>query len=120
MAQNGSDYPVAFEVEYPESSSRLLALLGVIFLVKGILLIPHLIIIYFLSIAAFVVMYIGYWAVLITGKIPAGPVQLPGRRAALVAQAQRLVRWSVGPLSAFQHALARTVAGETKNRSLPC
>ena len=72
MAQNGSDYPVAFEVEYPESSSRLLALLGVIFLVKGILLIPHLIILSFLGIASFVVMYIGYWAVLITGKYPRG------------------------------------------------
>ena len=72
MAQTGSDYPVAFEVQYPESSSRLLALLGVLFFIKGILLIPHLIIIYFLSIASFVVMYIGYWAVLITGKYPRG------------------------------------------------
>ena len=72
MAQTGSDYPVAFEVEYPESSSRMLALLGVIFFIKGLLLIPHLIILYFLSIASFVVMYIGYWAVLITGKYPRG------------------------------------------------
>ena len=72
MAQGGSDYPVAFEVEYPESSSRLLALLGVLFLIKGILLIPHLIILYFLSIASFVVMYVGYVAVLITGRYPRG------------------------------------------------
>ena len=48
MAQNGSDYPVAFEVEYPESSSRL-ALLGILFFIKGFLLIPHLIILSFLA-----------------------------------------------------------------------
>ena len=72
MAASGNDYPVSFEAGYPESPSRLLALLGVIFFIKIILLIPHLIIIYFLSIASFVVMYIGYWAVLITGSYPRG------------------------------------------------
>ncbi len=72
MAQNGSDYPVTFDVGYPESPSRLLALLGVLFFIKGILLIPHIIIIYFLNIASFAALYISYWAVLITGKYPRG------------------------------------------------
>ena len=38
MATNGVDYPVRFEADYPESPSRLLALLGVIFdsLVKSL------------------------------------------------------------------------------------
>ncbi len=69
---NSQRYPVDFEVEYPESGSRLLALIGVLFFFKWILLIPHLIILTFLGIAQFVVVYIGYWAVLITGRYPKG------------------------------------------------
>jgi hypothetical protein len=46
-------------------------LLGVLFVFpKLALLIPHLVILSFLGIAASVVTYIGYWAVLITGKYP--------------------------------------------------
>ncbi len=71
MSTTGVDYSVRFEVEYPESSSRWRALLGVLFFFpKLVLLTPHLVILYFLSIAAFVATYIGYWAVLITGKYP--------------------------------------------------
>ncbi len=70
--QGNTDYPARFEVDYPESSSRGLALLGVLFLIKWVLLIPHIVIIVVLSIAAFVVAYIGYWAVLITGSYPRG------------------------------------------------
>ena len=70
------DYPVRFEVDYPDASSRGLALLGVLFLVKLILLIPHLIIIYALDLVSFVVVYISYWAVLITGKYPRGMFDL--------------------------------------------
>ena len=93
MAASGNDYPVSFEAGYPESPSRLLALLGVIFFIKIILLIPHLIIIYFLSIASFVVMYIGYWAVLITGSYPRGlfNFQIGVQRWSL-----RLNAWSAG------------------------
>ena len=67
-----SDYPARFEVDYPELSSRGLAVLGVIFLIKWILLLPHLIILSFLSMASAVVVYISYWAVLITGRYPRG------------------------------------------------
>ena len=72
MTTPSSDYPVKFEADYPESPSRLLALLGVLFWIKGLLLIPHIVVLYVLSIVAFVVAYIGYWAVLITGKYPEG------------------------------------------------
>ena len=72
MAASDSDYPVRFEVDYPESSSKLLALLGVIFLGKIILLIPHIGILMVLSILSFIAYYIGYWAVLITGSYPRG------------------------------------------------
>jgi uncharacterized membrane protein len=72
MTTSGSDHPVRFEADYPEAPSRPLALLGVLFFIKGLLLIPHIIVLYVLSIVAFVVAYIGYWAVLITGKYPEG------------------------------------------------
>ena len=65
-------YPMRFEVEYPERPSRVLALLGVLFFVKFLLLIPHIIIITFLGLAQSVVVYIAYWAVLITGRYPRG------------------------------------------------
>ena len=72
MTTGENDYPVTLEIGYPETSSRLLALLGVLFFVKGLLLIPHIIILNFLSIISFILMYIGYWAVLITGRYPRG------------------------------------------------
>ena len=65
-------YPAGLQVEYPERCSRLLALLGVLFYVKAILLIPHIIILILLGIAQGIVIYIGYWAVLITGRYPKG------------------------------------------------
>ena len=58
-------------MDYPEFSSRLLALLGVI-LIKSLLLLPHLIILSLLGMVSFAVVYIGYWAVLITGRYPRG------------------------------------------------
>ena len=65
-------YPTVLQVKYPERCSRLLALLGALFYVKAILLIPHIIILILLGIAQGIVIYIGYWAVLITGRYPRG------------------------------------------------
>ena len=64
--------PTRFEVDYPESSSRALALLGALLFIKLVLLIPHLVILSVLSILMTVAVYIGYWAVLITGRYPVG------------------------------------------------
>jgi hypothetical protein len=72
MNQRMSDYPMRFEVDYPELPSRGLALLGALLFIKELLLIPHLIILFALGIAASLVVYIGFWAVLITGKYPMG------------------------------------------------
>ena len=72
MNQGMSDYPMRFEVDYPELPSRGLALLGALLFIKGLLLIPHVIILYALGIAVSLVVYIGFWAVLITGKYPMG------------------------------------------------
>ena len=70
------DYPARLEVDYPDASSRGLALLGVLFLIKIILLVPHLIVLYALGLVSFVVVYIAYWAVLITGRYPRGMFDL--------------------------------------------
>ena len=84
MQSTDSGYPVRFEVDYPEAPSRGLALLGVLFLLKVLLLIPHIIILYVLGIVGFIVFYIGYWAVLITGRYPQG----------LFAFVLGILRWS--------------------------
>ena len=76
MQSTDSGYPVRFEVDYPEAPSRGLALLGVLFLLKALLLIPHIIILYALGLVSLVVVYIGYWAVLITGRYPRGMFDL--------------------------------------------
>ncbi len=67
-----SPYPVNVTAEYPERSSRLLAFCGLIVLIKGILLIPHVIVLYFLSIVAFLAGFVGYLAIIVTGWYPRG------------------------------------------------
>ena len=79
------DYALKYEVDYPESSSRGLALLGVLFFIKALLLIPHLVILYFLGAASLICIYISYWAVLITGSYPRG----------LFALSVGVMRWSI-------------------------
>ena len=61
---------IVFEVEYPQRSSRFLALLGALFGIKFILIIPHIIVIGFLGTIQAILNYFGYWAVLITGRYP--------------------------------------------------
>jgi hypothetical protein len=60
------EYPVRFEVDYDENLSR-----WMIF-VKWLLVIPHLIVLVFLFIAAYVVVFIAFFAILFTGKFPRG------------------------------------------------
>ena len=67
-----NDYPVRFDAEYPESPSRLLALLGALFWLKGLLLLPHIVCLLVLGIIAFVTYYVAYVVVLITGAYPRG------------------------------------------------
>ena len=65
-------YPVRVETDYPERSSRPLALLGLLFWIKAVLLLPHFILLFFLNIAVFVAVVVGYLVVLFTGKYPRG------------------------------------------------
>jgi hypothetical protein len=71
MATAAADYPIRVSADVPATSSRLLGLAGVVFL-KWLLLLPHLIVLYFLQIAAFLVAWVGYWVILFTGRFPEG------------------------------------------------
>ena len=66
-------YPVRVEAEYPDRPTRLLALLGLLFMFpKTILLVPHLFVLWFVHLAAMIAVYVGYLVVLITGEYPRG------------------------------------------------
>jgi hypothetical protein len=61
-----SAYPVQFDLVYPERFSR-----GLIF-IKWLLIIPHLFLLAFLGIAAYVVFILAWFAILFTGHYPRG------------------------------------------------
>lgn len=67
---NVTDDFVAFEIPYPEKSSRALLLLRFFF---GwiYVLIPHGFILFFRAIATWVVIFVAWWIVLFTGSYPA-------------------------------------------------
>src|SRR5215204_5307763 len=58
------DYPIRFEMAYPERMSRLLIF------VKWLLIIPHGIVLYILGLAINVVLFIVWFAILFTGRYP--------------------------------------------------
>jgi hypothetical protein len=58
------EYPVRFDVEYPEKLSRLLIF------VKWLLAVPHLIILALLALVGFAVYVIAWFAILFTGRVP--------------------------------------------------
>ena len=66
VATAAADYPVRFDVEYPERLSR-----WKIF-VKWLLAIPHFIIVYLLQIVAGVMILVAFFAILFTKKWPRG------------------------------------------------
>jgi hypothetical protein len=64
-------YPVNFKVDYPEKLSRGM-LLAKIFFGWIYVLIPHGFMLWLYGIAAGVVQFIAFWAILFTGKYPKG------------------------------------------------
>jgi hypothetical protein len=60
------DYPVQFELDYPERLSR-----WKIF-VKWLLIIPHVIVFYFINLAMGAVWFVSWFAILFTGRYPRG------------------------------------------------
>lgn len=61
------DWDLQYDVEYPDRLTR-----WKVFLWKVISAIPHFIVLFFLTIAAAFVVFIGWWAVLFTGRFPQG------------------------------------------------
>jgi Domain of unknown function (DUF4389) len=61
-----ADYPVHLDVDRQEDYSRFMPL------IKWLLVIPHLIVLFFLDIAASIVAFITFFAVLFTGRYPEG------------------------------------------------
>ena len=66
MTATASSYPLRFDVEYPERLSRWLIF------VKWLLAIPHLIVIYLLTLVASVITVVAWFAILFTGRYPQG------------------------------------------------
>ncbi len=93
MAMTSQEYPIQLKVTRPERSSRGLALTGVLFPLKVLLLIPHLIVLSALNLAQFVVAYIGYFVVLFTGRYPEG---LYGFVAGVMQWYARAQGWLLG------------------------
>ena len=60
------------EVEYPEASSRILALCGITYVVKALILLPVIVVCYIVNIALVIAMVVGLLAALFTGKYPRG------------------------------------------------
>lgn len=60
-------YPIGLTARYPERSSRLLMFF---LFIRGFLMIPHFIVLWFLAIGVSFVIFIAWWAVLITGSYP--------------------------------------------------
>src|SRR5262249_11150742 len=73
MTEFSSDYPIRIEADYPQESSRLLACCGILFFCPTALLpLPHVFILFFVNLAAVIVVYLAYWVVLFTGNYPRG------------------------------------------------
>ncbi len=84
-------YPVDLTTGEAGPRSRGLGWAGVIFFLKGVLLIPHILILYVLGALANVVAYVGYFIVAFTGQLP------EGLRDILVA----VMRWQVRTIGWF-------------------
>ena len=73
MTSEAVDYPIRLEVQRPDQQSRLTNFpLFIGTTIRAFLLIPHLIILYFLQIVAQVIYFIATFAILFTGSYPRG------------------------------------------------
>jgi hypothetical protein len=63
---DAGQYPVEFDVQYPAELNRWLPL------IKWLLAIPNMIVFFFVAIAAVVVQFIAFFAILFTGNYPRG------------------------------------------------
>jgi hypothetical protein len=66
MTATAASYPLRFDVEYPERLSR-----WKIF-VKWLLIIPHIIVLYLLGLVAYLITFVAWLVIIITGNYPEG------------------------------------------------
>lgn len=85
-------YDVDVVAEPTTSPSRGLAVLGIIG-IKPLLLLPHLILLFFVTMIYGLVVWVGYWAVLFTGRLPEG---IQGFIVGYQRWAVRVVLWDAG------------------------
>lgn len=67
---NQKPYPVMVSIDYPERSSRWLALATILMFIKPLLLIPHFIVLYVFSAVSFIAVVAAQFAILFGGKFP--------------------------------------------------
>lgn len=67
-----ADYPVVFQVDYPERSNRVLNFPFLGYYLKALLLIPHLFVVAALQLIAYLVLFVAQFIVLFSGRFPAG------------------------------------------------
>jgi hypothetical protein len=72
MPDTNETYPTRLDADNPPESSRWLALAAILFGIKFLLLVPHLVVLWFVNLAAIIVAIVGYFIVLFTGKYPRG------------------------------------------------
>jgi hypothetical protein len=73
FAMEQADYPARVVVTEPTLERRQgLAVAGIIFFVKAILLLPHFIVLYFVQLVAAIAGWIAYWIIAFTGEYPKG------------------------------------------------
>ncbi len=90
---SGDDGETTFTVDHPVQSSRLWALLYLLFGLKGLVLIIHTLILMVLAIGAFVVFVVAQAIVLITGGMPKG---MHGFQTRVLAQGNKMNGWVYG------------------------
>ncbi len=90
FAWEAPEYPARFEVtDGPGPRSRLFAVLGIIF-VKAVALIPHLIVLLFVQLAALIAVWVGYVMVVFTGRLSEGIFEFT---AGAVRWSMRISAW---------------------------
>lgn len=70
LSNDTDNYPIQAQIPYPQQSSRLLALATIIFFAKVILLIPHLVITYFVALFAGIAAIAAQFFILVKGYYP--------------------------------------------------
>ena len=95
-----ADYPVRFDVEYPERLSR-----WKIF-VKWLLAIPHFIIVYLLQTVAGVMVFIAFFAILFTKKWPRGMFDFT----------VQIERWTANMFAVRAHSCSATSIRRSQRR----